>query len=209
MPAPKGPVAATAMLKRTGQERLGPELPQRLPARFRRRPVDGEDAVQVVDLVLEHSRLQPLGLDGERLSLRRERLEGERLRSLDRDDHGGGSERETTLVLGDPLLGRGGDLRVDQRYRRLLLSGLVDQHAPQDADLGSGKAHPVSLVHEVRHPLDQGREPLVRQLDLLRAHAQHRVRVLADLRQRSSTPSFLLGVEGLVPYLSFDLAHGG
>ncbi len=42
----------------------------------------------------------------------------------------------------------------------------------------------------------------------LRAHPQHRVRVLPDLGQRGATPSFPLGIEVLfATNLAFDLAH--
>ena len=48
-----------------------------------------------------------------------------------------------------------------------------------------------------------------KRLDLVRAHPEHRVRVLPDLRERDAPPRLALGVELLVPDLPFDLAHGG
>ena len=43
---------------------------------------------------------------------------------------------------------------------------------------------PLRVAHQRDHPLGEPREVVVEVLDLARAHAQHRVGVLADLRER-------------------------
>ena len=48
------------------------------------------------------------------------------------------------------------------------------------------------------HPLGEPRELVVERLDLVGPHAQHRVAVLADLRQRDLAPRPLLGAIGLI-----------
>ena len=50
-------------------------------------PVEHQNAVQVVDLVLNHARLQPGGLNHQRLSVFVERIDADVHRTLDVDVH--------------------------------------------------------------------------------------------------------------------------
>ena len=65
---------------------------------------------------------------------------------------------------------------------------MEDEQAAQDPDLRRGQPDAVGVVHERRHPLGEPGELLVEVLDLVGAHAQHRIAVLADLRERELAP---------------------
>ena len=98
---------------------------------------------------------------------------------------------------------------VDERAHRLLVVRLVDEHAAENADLGSGEADAPRLLHQPRHPLDEIGDGLVDLVHLARPNPQRRVGILADLRERGSTPGFPLGVELLAANLAFNLTHEG
>src|SRR5688500_16737803 len=71
--APNGAVAATASFTRlpeVAERRLRPELGERRAPLFGRRPVDREDPVEMVELVLKDACLEPLRLDPHRLARR-------------------------------------------------------------------------------------------------------------------------------------------
>ena len=91
----------------------------------------------------------------------------------------------------------------------IVVRGLVDEDAPQDADLRRRQPDAASLLHQPRHALDELRDGIAQVFDLVCAHPQRRVRILADLHQRSPTPRFPLGVELFAPNLAFDLTHEG
>src|SRR4249920_3744307 len=121
--APNGPVAATAMLKLVrrsrscdrSEDRLRAELRERPPSLVRRRPVDDEHTVEVVELVLDDPRLEALGLDLHRLARRRRGRHGHPERALHRHDHRGRPEREAALLRGLLLLRGGREAWVDER----------------------------------------------------------------------------------------------
>ena len=75
---------------------------------------------------------------------------------------------------------------------------MEDEEPPEDADLGRGEPDAVGVVHDADHPLGEPRELLVERLDLVGAHPQHRVAVLADLRERQLAPRPLLGALVLI-----------
>src|SRR5687768_7654166 len=69
--APNGAVAATASFTRLpegAEHRLGPELGERRAPLLGSRPVDGENSVEMVELVLKDTRLEPFRLDPYRLA---------------------------------------------------------------------------------------------------------------------------------------------
>ena len=80
----------------------------------------------------------------------------------------------------------------------ILILVVEDEEPAQDADLGRGEPDALGVVHDADHPLGQPRELLVERLDLVGAHPQHRVAVLADLRQRQLAPCALLGAIVLI-----------
>ena len=75
----------------------------------------------------------------------------------------------------------------------------------EHADLRRREPDAARVVHQVRHLLGQAREVVVELLHLAGAHPQHRVRVLADLRERDASARAILRVElplvDLVPAL--------
>src|SRR5919108_3369651 len=97
MAAPNGAVAATAIftaLRDRAQDGLGAELGEGGAALLRRRPVDGEDAVEMVELVLDDPGFKTFGLDPEVLPGRRNGLHRHGQRTLDLDDDRRGTQRE-------------------------------------------------------------------------------------------------------------------
>ena len=94
------------------------------------------------------------------------------------------------------------DRRIDEHAILALVH--EDEQPPQDADLRCGEPDPVRLVHELGHALDEPLEIVVEGLHLARLHAEHRVAVLADPREREEPPRLaldllvLLGVVVLV-----------
>ena len=121
---------------------LRAEHGHRLPPRLRRRPVDDQHAVEVVELVLDDARLQPLSssrtgapvASGPRASPRR----GARPRRARAGARGSPPRRL-------PLVARVDDARVDGRDRPALLAGPEDEHAPEHADLGRREADAVRI----------------------------------------------------------------
>ena len=117
-------------------------------------------------------------------------------RALDR--HHDPLHREAALVVLVQLVGTLDDQRVDERPWLLLLVGLDHEQAPQDADLVRRQPDPARVLHEADHSLDELREVAVERIDLLRLEAEHRIRVLADLRERQPPHRLDLRVELLV-----------
>src|SRR6266511_843949 len=211
--APKGAVAATAMriasasLPDRAEDGLRPKLGERGATLLRCRPVDDQNAVEMVELVLDHPCLQPFGLDADGLSFRRRSFDLDRGWTLDLDYDGGGAEREAALVGDLDLFAGGDDPRVDERDDRLLFVLPVDENPPEDAELGGRETDTARLVHEQRHALDEPGDRLVEIAHLIRLHPQNRVRILANEGKRGPTPGFTLGVELLASNLPFDLTH--
>src|SRR5215211_3086535 len=189
------------------EDRLWPQLGQSLSPLLGGRPVDDEDAVEVVELVLDHACLEALGLDPELFAFQRRRFEGDGGRALDLDDHGRGTERQAALVVRDLLAAGLDHARVDERHEWLLFPRLVDQDAPQDPELSGRQADTARFGHESLHALDEAGDGVVDLLDVVGLHAQNRVGVLAHLGQSKPTPSFTLGVELFGSYLTLDFAH--
>ena len=96
---------------------------------------------------------------------------------------------------------------VDRRPRRRC----IDEHAPQDPDLGRGESDAVGIVHERGHALDELRQLVVEILDLAAPHPQHRIAVLADLRSASLAPRARVGAALGLARRAFDVVlarHG-
>ena len=74
-------------------------------------------------------------------------------------------------------------------------SRLEDEQPLEHADLRRGQADAVRVAHQVRHLVGEPGQVVVELLDLVGAHPQHRVRVLADLREGDATACSLLRVE--------------
>ena len=158
-----------------------------------RRAVDHEHAVQMVELVLGRSGGEALELERDGLAscvLRRHRHRG---RPLDR--HQKALEGETALLVRLQLVAVRGDLRIDERQRLAVLTRAYDEDAAEHADLRRREARPVGALHDRLQTLNELVELVVERLDLPRPHAQHRVRVLANLCERDQLPSLSLGIQ--------------
>src|SRR5438552_974906 len=206
--APNSPVAATA-IRRAATNRLADDdaraqARERLAPRLGRRAVEDQDAIEVVGLVLGDARVRLLELVphlGAVLVLAPDR---DLRRPLDREKHA--LDREAALVLDRRHLAAVDDLRVRERDG-LALGDLEDEQPLQNSDLGRGEPDPVRVDHELLHPVGELAQVVVELLDRAGGHLQRRVRVLADLRERHSPSSLLLGVELLLLDLSLDLRH--
>ena len=157
--------------------------PQRALALRARRPVEDQDAVEVVDLVLEDPRLEAGGLDHDRLAVDVEAADAGVQRPL--DVHRDPRQAEAALLGDDDLVGEPLDLGVDERGRLAVGAGLEDEQAAQDAELGGGEADAHAVAHDRDHPLDLGAQ-LGAELGHLRGLAlQHRI---AELDARARAP---------------------
>jgi hypothetical protein len=188
---------------------VGPELGERTTACFRGRPIEREDAVEMIELMLDHACLEPRRFDPERLADRADSLDGESGRALDRHDDGGGSEREAALVGAFALVIGRDDSRIDEHVGRSVLRRLVDEHALEDPDLRCREADAARLAHQVSHPVDELLQNLVELGHLLGGHSKDWIGVLANLRQGDTPTRVALWIELLVANLTLDLAHAG
>ena len=115
-------------------------------------------------------------------------LDRDRRRTLHRDEDV--VERETALVVDVRLLGAEGDDGVHEHAVLVLVD--EDEEPPQDADLRRREPHALRLVHQRRHPLHEADEVVVEGLDLPCLHAQRRVAVLPDPRERDDAARLAL-----------------
>src|SRR5271165_3619077 len=135
--------------------------------------VDEQDAVKVVDLVLEHGREQPLG---QHLALLAVAVEGA-------DANGGGAldlgvifgDRQAALLVGRALVRSPKDLGVDEDLRRrglLLLGDVDDEQADRLGDLDRREPDARRVVHRLDHVVDEPRQRRVDTLDRLADQAE-------------------------------------
>src|SRR6266511_2498862 len=188
----------------SADEEPGPERRHRLAASLGRRPVEDELPVEVVELVLRNPRGQPLQVVCDLVAVLVTALDPDRERPLDR--HGHTLKRETPLVVGVDFLATAHDLRIDEDGDDVVLRG-EDEGTPENPDLRRRQPHTAGVLHQIAHP---GHEPAQVVVELLhgpRLHAEDRIGVLPDLRQRELPPRFVLGVELFGPNLSFDVFH--
>src|SRR4051812_19572383 len=87
-----------------------------------RRPIEDQDPVEMVELVLEHPRLQPRCLDADRLAVDVEAAEAGVQGTL--DVHRDPRQAEAALLGDDDLIGEPLDLWIDQRRRLAVRTSL-------------------------------------------------------------------------------------
>jgi hypothetical protein len=115
-------------------------------------------------------------------------------------------DRQAALVLDRHFVAPLHDLGVCDGDG-LVLSDLEDEQPLQHADLGGREPDPARVDHEQLHPVDEPPQVVVELLHRPCGHLQRGVRVLADLRERKTSSSLLLGIELLLLDLSLDLRH--
>src|SRR5690242_6405942 len=210
-PSRRRQCAPRASLGQRAEEWFGPQDPERLAPRLGRRPVEDQDPVEVVELVLHHARIALLEIELDVLAVLVLALDRDLGRSFDRNRHA--LHREAALRVAELYLGRLRQSGIDERPWGLVLAlRLEDEHPPQGADLRPCKPDAVRFLHQLFHPLDEPAQIVVEALDLVRAHPQHRIGVLPDLRQREPSTRLAFRVELLFENLTllFDVfvSHG-
>src|SRR5690606_30565694 len=152
---------------------LLPALQQHLPLE-RADPIDEEDAVQVVDLVLERTGQEPLGLDPDGPAVPVQPLDDDAGRAL--DDLLQPRDAETPLLVSLDLVARLEDDRIHEAERLdPRLPDIDDDDAAADPDLRRGEADAVRVVHRREHLVHQAPDLVVDLLDRLGLLPQDRV----------------------------------
>ena len=175
-----------------GENDPRPQYCESLATRLGSRAVEGQFSVEVIDLVLDGARGKAVELQRQLSSVDALPFQANRDRPLDRNQHA--LEREAALVVGLQLVAERSDTWIDDRAGRFVFAQLDREHPEQAADLVRGQAYAGGVVHQRDHPCGLLRQRLVEDLDLASAHAQHRIRILANLRKRSPPPGLALDV---------------
>src|SRR5690606_23717153 len=152
---------------------LLPALQQHLPLE-RADPIDEEDAVQVVDLVLERTGQEPLGLDPDGPAVPVQPLDDDAGRAL--DDLLQLRDADPPLSVSLVLVARLEDDRIHEAERLdPRLPDIDDDDAAADPDLRRGEADAVRVVHRREHLVHQAPDLVVDLLDRLGLLPQDRV----------------------------------
>src|SRR5262249_48749552 len=203
--APNGAVAATAIrAMRSADDDARPQRRQRLAARLRRRAVDHQHAVEVVDLVLHGPGDESLQLERDILPTLVLPLDADRHRTLHGREHT--LQREAAFVVDLDLVATPNDPRVHDG-RDLVVLRCEHEQPSQDPDLVRRETDFACLDYQHGHSLNEPAKVVVEVLDRFRLHAEHGIRVLANLRERALTSSLALDVELFDTYLSLHLGH--
>src|SRR5262249_58348842 len=129
-------------------ETLFLDLPLDTVARYRIDAVDEEDAVEVVDLVLQDARAEPRGAEGQRPSVRVLRLDLHPRRARDRREHA--RDRQTPF-LARRLAAAIDDGRIQERLHAAAFLVGDDDQPERDAHLRRGQADADLVVHRLGH----------------------------------------------------------
>ena len=157
--------------------------------------------------MLRHARAEARQVERELLAVQVAALDPYEEAPFHRREHV--AQREAALVVGLTLVAGRGDDGIHDDDRIALLVGLHDHDPLQDADLVAGESDPCGLAHEHEHPLGETTQVVVEPLHLVRAHPQHRIGVLADVRQRDAASNLALGIERTVARFCVRVRHGG
>ena len=172
------------------EDEPGAELRERLAPRFGVGPVEQQHPVEVVELVLHDPRRvdpraratpAPVASRASTCILAR-RSTGTRTVPSERQPSSSDSVSSPTGVT------------TGLTSDAVLAVERADEEAAKDPDLRRREPDAVGVVHERDHPPAHLVELLVELLDLVRTHAQHRVAVLADLRERDLLADEPLGL---------------
>src|SRR5206468_9570671 len=169
--------------------------------------VEEQDAVEVVDLVLDRAGLVAAHLGAVPLAVPVQRLDHHAHRPLDVAEDL--RDREAPLL---PDLGFGAaldDRGVDQhQWRRVLLAHVHDGDALRDADLVGGEAHPLGGAHRLEQIVHQPAHGVVHAGHGGRALAQHRRTEQMEAANRHDTfaSAARLAIVAMLPRSTTSLA---
>ena len=118
--------------------------------------LDQKDAVEVIELMLEHPALEAIDLEGDVVAVKVDTNEVDPIRPEDLP--GEPWDREAALLVDKLTVGLH-DLRVDHRHGSL--ADVVDEDAPLDPDLVGRKPCTRGGVHDLEHPVRECHHPTV------------------------------------------------
>src|SRR5690606_34074776 len=131
-----------------------------------RQVLDKHLAVQVIDLVLDADREQPVRFQGEGRAVPVQGADGHAIRTLDLVVDA--RNRQATLLVDLRFLALRDDLGVDEHAQIVALLGDVDHHHPQvDVHLGGGEPDARGGIHGLGHIGHQAPDVVVHLLDRL------------------------------------------
>ena len=168
-----------------GEEVLPPLAHGRL-ARLPIGAVEDQDAVEVVDLVLEDPGEQVGGFDLQRLARDVLARDGNGCRAFDVDQDPRYREASFRYFLG--CLRRMCEDGVDDNVLFVFHGG--DEHPPEASDLVGGQADALVVTHGGQHVLGEAHQGLVEALDRCGAGLEHRVSERLDVERHL----YLLGI---------------
>ena len=196
-----------APLGAADEHRPRPQLRQRLAARLVRRPVDDQDAVEVVDLVLDDPRVEVLELHPHRL---RRRDPAHRASAASRRSTGTRTpciERQPSSALSrsSPIAVTTGFTNARARPSSSSPSRQTNMRR-SDADLGRGEADSARVGPSARASARPGCRRSSSNASISAAvRRSARIGVLADLRKREPPARFALRISLLLRLLFEDL----
>lgn len=131
-----------------------------------------QHTIEVIELVLEESRRELVGFDGDLVALEVEAHQVDLLRAHDLERHAG--DRQAPLLIG-PLAAGLDDAGIDQYawFGAVVGVEVVDEQALSDTHLRGSEAEARSLVHRLEHVVGQLDQPVVDVGDLGRGGPQH------------------------------------
>lgn len=137
--------------------------------------IDEKHPVEVVELVLEQTGHQLIGLDADLVAVEVEAHDVHCLRAGDLPRQ---TRHRQTALLVHPFAVAFLEHRVDEHLGAVAV--VVDEEALPDPDLGSGQAESIGVVHRVEHVVGQTRQSTVELGDDVGRCTQHRVAEDAD-----------------------------
>ena len=176
--APSAQAEAAARRRRRRRRLLqAAVLGQRLAALLGRHAVEHQHAVEVVELVLEHARLELVGLPLDRVAVEVDAAQQHLLRADHLDVQAG--DRQAALLV-DPLAVGLDDLRVEDDHR--LVAEVPHEDLLLHADLRGGQGEAVvAAVERAEHLVDEAQRLAVDVGDGRGLRLQHGVAEGADL----------------------------
>jgi len=152
---------------------------RRCPLLIIDRPVDDQNAVEVIDLMLNNASVETLKFHLDRIALGVLRRDADLRRAL--DVHCDLTKREAPFADDIALIADDSDLGIAQRGYRTVFIRLDHHEATRSADLRCSQADSATVNHDPCQQLDVFGEPAIEKINGLRCHPQNRIAKLTDL----------------------------